>query len=191
MQPLDISVNASFKKKYEKWLNNLKWHHEDAKILDKINALIKILNKTKSSEIKRGWIEAGFLDKVLESSEDELNSENEEDDRVIEVPLSYKTLKSIEKFNNENMVTLELVPDSELVYENEDSLTGSFVGGFDTQCLSDVESLNQDNPAPIRSNSMPLKKKTPTLKIIPTGKPPKKQLKITSFLKRSSTAPTV
>ena len=172
-------------------MNNLKWHHEDAKLLDKINALIKILNRTKSSEIKRGWIEAGFLDKVLESSEDELDSENEEDDRVIEVPLSYKTLKSIEKFNNENMVTLELVPDSELVYENEDSLTGCFVGGFDTQCLSDVESLNQDNPAPIRSNSMPLKKKTPTLKIIPTGKPPKKQLKITSFLKRPSTAPTV
>ena len=113
------------------WLNNLKWHHEDDKLLDKINALIKILNRTKSSEIKRGWIEAGFLDKVLESSEDELNSENEEDDRVIEVPLSYKTLKSIEKFNNENMVTLELVPDSELVYENEDSLTGCFVGGFD------------------------------------------------------------
>ena len=62
---------------------------------------------------------------------------------------------------------------------------------MEEQCLSDVESLNQDNPAPIRSNSMPLKKKTPTLKIIPTGKPPKKQLKMTSFLKRSSTAPTV
>jgi hypothetical protein len=145
------------------------------------------LNKTKSSKIKRGWIEAGFLDKVLESSEDELDSENEEDDRVIEIPLFSKTLKSIEKFYNDNMVTLELVPDPELVYENEDSLTGSFVGGFDTQCLSDVESLNQDDPAPIRSNSMPLMKKTPTLKIIP----PKKQLKMTSFLKRSLTAPTV
>jgi hypothetical protein len=60
-------------------------------------------------------------------------------------------------------VTLELVPNSDLVYENEDSLTGSFVGGFDTECLSDVESLNQNNPAPIRSNSMPLKKKTPTV----------------------------
>ena len=122
---------------------------------------------------------------------DELDSENEEDDWVIEVPLSYKTLKSIEKFNNENMVTLELVPDSDLVYENEDSLIGSVVGEFDTQCLWDVKSLNQDNPAPIRSNSMPLMKKTSTLKIISTGKPLEKQLKMSSFLKRSSTAPTV